>query len=336
MAYGLKYSITEVIMHWLVNNKRVAVAFGSPSLKKKINNIKHNTMKRNLFLGLAVALACFVTVSCVESSGKYKALVAQRDSLLSESVRLEADYNETMDILNDVENGFASIREKEGMIRNDLSNVEGKSASKKQQVAGDVAQIKELIEQNKAKIAQLEARLSKSGKDNKTLKVTIERLQKELDEKSELVAALSDELAKKNIKIDELTGTVNKLNTDLSEMSETSKKQMETIQAQDEDLNKVWYCVANQKTLKEAGIVTKNGLFGKKKLMDGDFDSKLFVKADKRELKSIPTGRKSIKILSSHPSDSYTLVKEDDQTITISITSPERFWSVSNYLVVRD
>jgi len=285
---------------------------------------------------MAVALLSGVTVSCVESSGKYKALVAQRDSLLSESARLEADYNETMDILNEVEDSFASIREKEGLVRNGLYNVEGQSASKKQQVAGDVAQIKELIEQNKEKIAQLEARLSKNGKENKTLRATIERLQKELDEKSELVATLTEELGRKNIKIAELTGTVDKLNTDLSQMSETSKKQMETIQAQDADLNRVWYCIASQKDLKDAGVITKNGLFGKKKLMDSDFDSELFVRADKRELSSIPTGRKSIKILSTHPSDSYTLVKEDDQTITINITSPNRFWGVSNYLVVRN
>lgn len=293
-------------------------------------------MRRSLFLGLTAVLASSVMVSCVESSSKYKALVAQRDSLLIESSRLEADYNETMDILNEVEDGFATIREKEGLIKNDLSNVEGRSASKKQQVAGDVAQIKELIEQNKAKIAQLEARLGKSGKENKTLKATIERLQKEINEKSELVATLTDELAKKNIKIEELTGTVDKLNTDLSEMSESSKKQMETIQAQDADLNRVWYCIASNKDLKEAGIVSSNGIFGKKKLMDGDFDSNLFVKADKRELNTIPTGRKSIKILSSHPSDSYTLEKEEDQTITIKITSLERFWSISNYLVVRN
>lgn len=285
---------------------------------------------------MAVALLSVVTVSCVESSGKYKALVAQRDSLLSESARLEADYNETMDILNEVEDSFAAIREKEGLVRNGLYNVEGQSASKKQQVAGDVAQIKELIEQNKEKIAQLEARLSKNGKENKTLRATIERLQKELDEKSELVATLTEELGRKNIKIAELTGTVDKLNTDLSQMSETSKQQMETIQAQDTDLNRVWYCIASQKDLKDAGVITKNGLFGKKKLMDSDFDSELFVRADKRELSSIPTGRKSIKILSTHPSDSYTLVKEDDQTITIKITSPNRFWGVSNYLVVRN
>ncbi len=235
-----------------------------------------------------------------------------------------------------MEDSFASIREKEGLVRNNLYNVEGQSASKKQQVAGDVAQIKGLIEQNKEKIAQLEARLSKSGKENKTLRATIERLQKELEEKSELVATLTEELGRKNIKIAELTGTVDKLNTDLSQMSETSKKQTETIQRQDADLNRVWYCIASQKDLKDAGVMTKNGLFGKKKLMDSDFDSELFVRADKRELSSIPTGRKSIKILSTHPSDSYTLIKEDDQTITIKITSPNRFWGVSNYLVVRN
>jgi hypothetical protein len=87
--------------------------------------------------------------------------------------------------------------------------------------------------------------------------------------------------------------------------------------------------------LKANGIVNSNGLFKPKTILDRSFDRSTFTKADLRELKYIPTGSKSVVILSSHPEDSYQLVKDDDKLIHIEIFDPTKFWSVTKYLVVR-
>mgnify|MGYP001510475538 FL=1 len=54
---------------------------------------------------LALAAVALTAVSCVEKSGKYLTLLAQRDSLLT----VEQKYDQTLEILNEIETGFQSI-----------------------------------------------------------------------------------------------------------------------------------------------------------------------------------------------------------------------------------
>ena len=116
---------------------------------------------------------------------------------------------------------------------------------------------------------------------------------------------------------------------------EAQKQSLEEQKARINELNTVWYCVATSKVLKNAKIITNTGLFQSKKVMDTDFDKTVFTQNDLRTLSTIPTDSKSIKIISSHPQDSYKLVTGDDKKITIEIGNPTKFWSVSKYLVVQ-
>jgi hypothetical protein len=69
--------------------------------------------------------------------------------------------------------------------------------------------------------------------------------------------------------------------------------------------------------------------------MGGNFNKSVFTAVDRRELSSIPTAAKKVKIMSSHPKDSYTLDVKEDKTVTIAIKNADKFWSVSKYLVVQ-
>jgi len=113
------------------------------------------------------------------------------------------------------------------------------------------------------------------------------------------------------------------------------EQQKSTIKTQDTDLNSVWYCVAPSKKLKDAKILTNTGLFQSKKVLAVDFDKSAFTQVDLRNVTSIPTNSKKAKVISSHPVDSYKLTTGDDKNITIEITNPSKFWSVSKYLVVQ-
>ena len=48
---------------------------------------------------LAFAAVALTAVSCVEKSGKYQTLLAQRDSLLT----VEQKYDQTLEILNEID-----------------------------------------------------------------------------------------------------------------------------------------------------------------------------------------------------------------------------------------
>ena len=291
-------------------------------------------MKAIKFYAFITALV-FISASCVENSSKYKAAVAQRDSLAMEKQALDSSYNQTLVILNDIETGFSEINQKEKEMKVNLKGVEGNGTNKRQVIAAQMTAIKEGIEQNKAKIAELRRLETKKGKANSMLTATIKRLQTEMDEKGVQIQTLQAELDQKNIKITELNTTVDVQSKNITEQQTAIEQQKSTIKGQDTDLNTVWYCVATSDKLKEAKIITTSGLFSTKKVMNNEFDSNAFTKVDLRRISSIFTNSKKIKIISSHPQSSYTLVTDADKKYTIKITNSSKFWSVSKYLVVQ-
>ena len=271
---------------------------------------------------LALAAVALTAVSCVEKSGKYQTLLAQRDSLLT----VEQKYDQTLEILNEIETGFQSIREVEDRVMTQISDIENKPLDN---------QIKGILLQNKERIAELEAQFAQSGRKNASLAGTIKRLQEEMTRKVAQIESLQTELSQKNIEIEELAGTVEELNKDIAGLNEVTASQKTTIEEQDSQLNVVWFCIADMKQLKEARIVEGNGLFKTKSIMDGDFDKSAFTSADLRNLTRIETGSKKPKLLTSHPKESYTLTPGEDKLVTLEITDPAKFWSISKYLVIR-
>ena len=293
---------------------------------------------KTLKFGALIALVGLMTVSCVEKSAKYQALLAQRDSLQNKVSSVQTEYNQSMDLLSQVDSGFAAISESEASLKIELKGVEGQTSAKKQELAEKFNQLKQVLEENKARVAKLQ-KFQRENKElagkNSKLDETIQRMETELAEKTASIEALQAELAKRDVKINELNQTVTGLNSNISSLKDESAKQQSTIKAQDESLNKVWYYIGTSKDLKEAQIVTSNGLFKAKTVMDRDFNKSVFTAADKRGLSSIPTNSKSAKIISNHPADSYTLNKGEDKMITIEILNADKFWSVSKYLVIQ-
>jgi len=291
-------------------------------------------MKTIKFYAVITALV-FMTASCVENSQKYKDVVAQRDSLEMVKQALDSNYNQSLVLLNDIETGFANISQNEREMKVNLKGIEGSKANKRDLIAAQMTAIKESMEQNRAKIAELQQLAAKRGKTNNMLSETIKRLQTQMEEKGLQIQTLQAELEQKNIKITELSSTVDVQTKSIAEQQSALEQQKSTINVQDKDINTVWYCVATSKKLKEAKIVTAGGLFQAKKVLDTDFDNTAFTKVDLRNVSSIPTYSKRVTILSLHPKNSYNLVTGTDKNITIEITNQSKFWSVSKYLVVQ-
>jgi hypothetical protein len=291
-------------------------------------------MKTIKFYAVITALV-FMTASCVENSAKYKAVIAQRDSLELVKQASDSNYIHSLVILNDIETGLAAINQKEKEMKVNLKGVEGTATNKKELIATQMTEIKEGIEKNKAKIAELRRLEAKKGKANSLLSGTIKRLQSEMDEKEVQIQSLQAELSQKNIKITELNTTVDNQSKNITEQQNVMEQQKSTIKGQDANLNTVWYCVASSKKLKEAKIISAGGLFQSKMVMNKEFDNSAFTQVDLRNVTSIPTNSKKVTILSFHNQSSYKLVTGADKNITIEITNPSKFWSVSKYLVVQ-
>ena len=279
-------------------------------------------MKKLLMMA---CLAAFVLTGCNDGKNNAANSAAQADSLNSIIAQKDSELNDMLGTLNEIEDGLNQINEAENRVVL-LKNGEG--ATKRQKLKEDVQFIATRMKQNKELLAKLQKQLANSSIQGDQLKKTIENLQKQLAEKEKQLQALREELDSKDIHIAALDETINNLNTKTSNLTKESSKKTEVINAQDKQLNTAWYVFGTKKELKNQHIMEDG------KVMTGNFNKGYFTKVDIRELSEIKLYSKSAKLLTTHPSSSYTLVRDANKQYTLRITNSQIFWSTSKYLVV--
>ncbi len=274
---------------------------------------------------MMACLAAFVLTGCNDGKNNAANSAAQADSLNSIIAQKDSELNDMLGTLNEIEDGLNQINEAENRVVL-LKNGEG--VSKRQKLKEDVQFIATRMKQNKELLAKLQKQLANSSIQGDQLKKTIENLQKQLAEKEKQLQALREELDSKDIHIAALDETINNLNTKTSNLTKESSKKTEVINAQDKQLNTAWYVFGTKKELKNQHIMEDG------KVMTGNFNKGYFTKVDIRELSEIKLYSKSAKLLTTHPSSSYTLVRDANKQYTLRITNSQIFWSTSKYLVV--
>ncbi|MBQ8501372.1 MAG: hypothetical protein IJ494_03575 [Bacteroides sp.] len=290
-------------------------------------------MKKMVFLMLGAAMMA----SCNGISGGSKSqLKAETDSLALELNQRNAELNEMMGIFNDISEGFREISVAENRVDLQRGAVAEGSLSAREQVAADVAFIQKRMKENKEQIAKLEAMLKQSKNASAELKKMVESLNQELTTKTQRIEDLQSELASKNIRIQELDAAVAGLTADVVTLSASNEAKAQTVAAQDKAINAAWFVFGTRKELKEQKILTDTGLFKKGEVMkDADVNKDYFTQIDIRTTKEIKLYAKNAELLTTHPAGSYVLERDDQGQLTLKITDPKDFWSVSKYLVIQ-
>lgn len=280
-------------------------------------------MKKLFFI---VCCAALLVTGCKDGKNSPESTnVHLADSLNEVIAQRDSEINDMMGTFNEVQEGLRQIGEAEGRVALAKS---GEGTSSKQKMKEDIQFIAAQMKKNKELIAQLQKKLEGSSLNATQLKKTIEGLQAQLVEKEKQLQTLREELDKKDIHIMELDESVNNLNTNVSNLKTESQKKTETINAQDKQLNTAWYVFGTKKELKGQRIL-ENG-----RVMNGNFNKNYFTKIDIRNTTEIKLYSKSAKLMTAHPSSSYTLVRDANKQYTLRITNPHIFWSTSKYLVV--
>ena len=275
---------------------------------------------------LVACVAAFCLSSC--NNGKNDSAAqntAQADSLNGIIAQKDSEINDLMGTLNEIEEGFQQISEAEHRVS--LAK-DGEGVNKKQKLKEDILFIADRMKQNRELIAKLQKQLANGTLKGAQLQKTIEGLQKQLEEKDAQLQTLREELDKKDIHIAELDETVNNLNTKTNRLTAESNQKTETINAQDKQIHTAWYVFGTKKELKDQRIIEEG------KVMTGNFNKNYFTKVDIRNLSEIKLYSKSAKLLTTHPSSSYSLVRDANKQYTLRITNSQLFWSTSKYLVV--
>ena len=286
---------------------------------------------------LAVLFVCVALLaSCDGFKGGSKDLKAENDSLLMELNQRNAELDDMMGTFNEVQEGFRKINAAESRVDLQRGTITENSASAKQQIASDIEFISKQMEENKAQIAKLQAQLKNSSYNSAQMKKAVAALTAELNAKQQRIEELQTELASKNIRIQELDAAVTGLSSEKEELTAENEAKAKTVAEQDKALNTAWFVFGTKKELKDQKILTNTGLFKKGQVLkDSDINKDYFTQVDIRTTKEIKLYSKDADILTTHPAGSYALEKDDKGQLTLKITNPKDFWSVSKYLVIQ-
>ncbi|WP_308273774.1 Cbp1 family collagen-binding glycoprotein adhesin [Prevotella sp.] len=282
-------------------------------------------MKNVSFLLFALALAVFA--SCGGNQKKPQTEnFEQNDSLQKIISQKDNEINDMMETFNQIQEGLREINEAENRV-----NIvkDGEGANKRRQIVENIQFIQSTMKQNRALIEKLRQQMRESSVKGDQLRKSIEDLVKQLDSKDQELRQLRAELDAKDIHIAELDKTVNTLNDNVSSLQTESSKKTETINAQDKQLNTAWYVFGTKKELKNQHIIDGSHV------LESNFNKNYFTKIDIRIEKEVKLYSKSAKILTMHPSSSYTLQRDANKMYVLRINNPQLFWSTSKYLVIQ-
>jgi chromosome segregation ATPase len=255
---------------------------------------------------------------------------AERDSLLTELNQRNAELDDMMGTINEVQDGFRKINAAENRVDLNRGTITENSLSAKAQIASDIEFITKQMEENKAQIAKLQSQLKSSKNNSAQLKKAIEGLNAELNAKQQRIEELQTELATKNIRIQELDAAVTTLSATRDSLTAENVTKEATVMEQDKSLNTAWFVFGTKSELKEQKILKSGDV-----LRSADFNKDYFTQIDIRTTKEIKLYSKGASVLTTHPVGSYELKKDDKGMLSLEISDPTNFWSVSKYLVIQ-
>ena len=283
--------------------------------------------------GVSVALSLMV-VGCTGNKGSsYDKLKTSYDSLLMQSDKNQADLNEAIGIINEVESNLSQIADAEHRVQADALKGE-LNQSQKQQIMDEISLLRQTLQENKQNLAQQQEKLKRSGINIAALNKKIDLLSSQIAEKDQMIQSLQADL-------ESARGMIARQDSLITEQTEkgavneaTIAIQNKKLQAQDAALHQAYYCFGTLSELKEENIIKGGGLFSKAKVLPEGFNQDYFKQVDTRDLTTIALFAAKAHLRTQHPTSSYHFEKDADGNQTLVIDNQQEFWSLSKYLVV--
>lgn len=283
--------------------------------------------------GVSVALSLMVAGCTGNKGSSYDKLKTSYDSLLMQSDKNQADLNEAIGIINEVEGNLSQIADAEHRVQADALKGE-LNQSQKQRIMDEISLLRQTLQENKQNLAQQQEKLKRSGINIAALDKKISLLTSQIAEKDQMIQSLQADL-------ESARGMIARQDSLISEQSEkgavseaTIAIQNKRLQDQDAALHRAYYCFGTLSELKEENIIKGGGLFSKAKVLPEGFNQDYFKQVDTRDLTTIALFAAKAHLRTQHPASSYHFEKDADGNQTLVIDNQKDFWSRSKYLVV--
>lgn len=289
-----------------------------------------------------IMIALFIVIVGVFSSVYiYNQKEKEIQVLMAETADLNQLIVQKDSVMNDAENTFSEIENTLRLIkekRNEIALVQKEGGkSRKLVIIEDIQMMNTMLEESNKKIADLQAKLRKSGINMKAYEQRIAALTETIDGQNNEIAELKRIVEDKNINLAKLNTKVDEMNTTIAQKVDTITNKQKQIVERTNELNTAHVAVGTYKELKEEGLLAKEGGIlglGASKSIQENFDNKNFTTLDIRTTKTIPLNTKKVKVISEHPANSYSLVEEDGLISYLQIDNPAEFWKISKYAVI--
>jgi peptidoglycan hydrolase CwlO-like protein len=270
-----------------------------------------------------------------QKDAKIKALMMEKNDLSQMMQQKDSIANDLENTFSEIESNLKFIKEKRSQIS--MVQAEG-GKNRKQLMVEDIKLMDNMLEESEKKIADLEAKLKKSGLNLKSYEKRLQALSETVESQNTEIAELKKMIEDKNISLAELNTKVQNMDQDLLRQADSISYKQKQIEDKTNKLNTAHVALGTYKELKEEGILDREGGIlgiGSSKAIQENFDPKYFTELDIRKTKTIPLNAKKARVISEHPLNSYSLVEENGQVAYLQIENPEEFWRISKYAVIQ-
>jgi hypothetical protein len=280
-------------------------------------------MSRLFILFIILSIVLLNACSSNEMANKSKfsdSLISVNDDLIKQLAERDILIKSFMEGFNEIQTNLEEVRNKQLNVK--LSS--SKSGQyEKQAILDNISAIDLLMQKNKNTIIALKERLKVSSNTD-------------MKGYENFILGLESMLTEKDKEIYSLLGNLNDVNDELGSMISMYSAAKSDVNQKNKKLNTAWYTAGTSKELIKKGVISNEGGFigfGKMKKLSENYNTENFSEVDISKLKMIKLEAQKIKLITTHVSDSYSIVKTNDGC-NLYIQNSEKFWSASKYLVV--
>tara|TARA_B100000508_G_scaffold138385_1_gene134350 strand:- start:35439 stop:36293 length:855 start_codon:yes stop_codon:yes gene_type:complete len=239
------------------------------------------------------------------------------EQLQLENEMKDSVLNEAISFFNEVQANLAKINIKEEEIRVRSSNPEI-TPEDQEWILQEIQNINFLREQNAKKVRSLQGKIKDQTLRIQELENMVDRLVLQIQSRDEQIASLKRTLAD--------------LDMEYAELFDEYQEQVELALDVMKEMNTVHYSYGTLDELVENGVLVREGGFigiGRKTTIADDMNQDYFQHMDKTKTKQITIVGEDPEIITDHPVSSY-----EWNGNKLVILDAEKFWRISNYLVV--
>lgn len=275
------------------------------------------------FLCLSVLIACKSEgdLGNTGDSQEIADLKNEIEQLKLDKALKDSVIEESLAFFNEIQSNLESIGLKKDEIRLRTEDPE-LASDEKQWILEEIRHINYLREENARKVQQLSRQLKDSGLKLKELEAMIERLVTDIKARDEQIMALQAEMENMDQEYAKLFDAYQEVSFQVDYLTD--------------QMNLAYYTYGSTKELESNGVIEqKNGFIGigKRTKLKENFNENYFAKIDRTKDKEIFVEGSTVRMITDHPSSSYSIVSEGKNS-RIVISNPGEFWKISNYLVV--